>query len=38
MRFDPERYRGAIVDLVAALVHRSAPRPDRTGSDGAAHA
>jgi glycosyltransferase involved in cell wall biosynthesis len=38
MRFDPERYRGAIVDLVAALVNRSAPRPDRTGSDGAAHA
>jgi glycosyltransferase involved in cell wall biosynthesis len=38
MRFDPERYREAIVDLVASLVHRSVPRRAAAGSEGAAHA
>lgn len=36
MRFDPERYRGAIVDLVASLVHRSAPRREPGAAEGRA--
>jgi glycosyltransferase involved in cell wall biosynthesis len=38
MRFDPGRYRGAIVDLVASLVRRSAPRRDRAASERSTHA
>ncbi|MBT2517535.1 glycosyltransferase family 4 protein [Streptomyces sp. ISL-90] len=34
LRFDPERYRGSIVELVAELVHRPATRARRSGAGG----